>query len=550
MALRLRLAGPADVPSLVALEAASYPADEAASPERIALRVSDASSFFLVLEKGGTIVGFVNGTCVTGDLTAETMAVHNPHGSTLCIHSVVVSAQLRGRGLGSWMLARYIRHVATAQPQVLSLQLLAHSEKVAMYARLGFEAKGTSSVVWGSVSWVDMVRALGDADRTPVFIRANAFALPVDAPGGLQHFTGGPAGVVILPGLPLSATASDCKEAVDVRSAASGMPPAQWMQSFAAELNISTTAFVTPLPHDAGAYAIRWFTPTGELPLCGHATLAAAHALWTQRGHAFLPRGGDEHLSASELRFHSLSGLLHASALQGGGSPLVQLHFPRNPPSATPDEAEARRLLAPGPDGDPSILAQCLGLSDAYLAPIGALADAMGRAPSTPPSEPSDCETGVAFVATTGIDTTVELASHAFLRMRPDVGAMTRLLAPGSRILTVTTAGTAASQIPHAPRAPVGAAYDCVSRVFMPRGGFEDPVCGAAHVQLASHWAGRGAGSRDGGGVCRIRAFQASPRGGEIALELDAGGDTVRLAGRCLTTVVGSVAAPMPSSVG
>jgi PhzF family phenazine biosynthesis protein len=50
-----------------------------------------------------------------------------------------------------------------------------------------------------------------------------------------------------------------------------------WMQSVAAEMNVAETAFLWPL--DEG-FSLRWFTPATEVDLCGHATLASAHALW------------------------------------------------------------------------------------------------------------------------------------------------------------------------------------------------------------------------------------------------------------------------------
>lgn len=50
-----------------------------------------------------------------------------------------------------------------------------------------------------------------------------------------------------------------------------------WMQSVAAEMNVAETAFLWPI--DEG-FSLRWFTPTTEVDLCGHATLASAHALW------------------------------------------------------------------------------------------------------------------------------------------------------------------------------------------------------------------------------------------------------------------------------
>jgi len=56
---------------------------------------------------------------------------------------------------------------------------------------------------------------------------------------------------------------------------------AEWMQAVGAEMNLSETAFVLRLPD--GHFSIRWFTPTVEVPLCGHATLASAHVLWEEK---------------------------------------------------------------------------------------------------------------------------------------------------------------------------------------------------------------------------------------------------------------------------
>ena len=56
---------------------------------------------------------------------------------------------------------------------------------------------------------------------------------------------------------------------------------AEWMQNVAAEMNLSETAFL--LRADDG-FGLRWFTPTVEVALCGHATLASAHALFRSSG--------------------------------------------------------------------------------------------------------------------------------------------------------------------------------------------------------------------------------------------------------------------------
>src|ERR1700691_4351419 len=72
-----------------------------------------------------------------------------------------------------------------------------------------------------------------------------------------------------------------------------------WMQQVAREMNLSETAFL--LRRDDG-FGLRWFTPTVEVDLCGHATLASAHFLWEQ---GYLPPD-------QAARFHTRSGLLSA----------------------------------------------------------------------------------------------------------------------------------------------------------------------------------------------------------------------------------------------
>jgi predicted PhzF superfamily epimerase YddE/YHI9 len=89
---------------------------------------------------------------------------------------------------------------------------------------------------------------------------------------------------------------------------------AGWMQQVAAEMNLSETAFVRPL---AEGLELRWFTPAVEVDLCGHATLATAHALWTE-GRAPADR---------PLRFHTRSGVLTCTR----DGEFIELDFPATP---------------------------------------------------------------------------------------------------------------------------------------------------------------------------------------------------------------------------
>ena len=94
---------------------------------------------------------------------------------------------------------------------------------------------------------------------------------------------------------------------------------AAWMQDVAREMNLAETAFLEPR---ADGFGVRWFTPTVEVDLCGHATLAAAHVLWEQ-GH--LPPG-------AQARFHTRSGLLTADRR----GEWIELDFPATPAEPAP----------------------------------------------------------------------------------------------------------------------------------------------------------------------------------------------------------------------
>ena len=84
-----------------------------------------------------------------------------------------------------------------------------------------------------------------------------------------------------------------------------------WMAQVAREMNLSETAFL--FARDDG-FALRWFTPTTEVDLCGHATLASAQVLWES---GVLPAG-------QPACFHTRSGLLTARQSDG----LIELDFP------------------------------------------------------------------------------------------------------------------------------------------------------------------------------------------------------------------------------
>lgn len=107
-----------------------------------------------------------------------------------------------------------------------------------------------------------------------------------------------------------------------------------WMQNVAREMNLSETAFLEK--RDYG-FNLCWFTPSVEVELCGHATLASAHALW-EIGYLGLK---------DQARFFTKSGLLTAEFKDGW----IEMHFPGEPET---------------PISPPSDLSKALGVSFRY----------------------------------------------------------------------------------------------------------------------------------------------------------------------------------------
>ncbi|KAA5539443.1 PhzF family phenazine biosynthesis protein [Roseiconus nitratireducens] len=140
-----------------------------------------------------------------------------------------------------------------------------------------------------------------------------------------QPFTGNPAAVCVLEKFPSDG----------------------WMQSVAAEMNLSETAFVVPA-NQPDHYELRWFTPRVEVDLCGHATLAAAHVIWQAQFSE----------NNAAVNFATRSGNLRC--LREGE--VISLDFPATPPKEHCTEAPADAFRF-----DPAALLSALGLRSATI---------------------------------------------------------------------------------------------------------------------------------------------------------------------------------------
>lgn len=217
-------------------------------------------------------------------------------------------------------------------------------------------------------------------------------------------------------------------------------PDDELLQNIAAENNLAETAFFTV--NADGSYRLRWFTPSFEIPLCGHATLATAFVLFQYCGH-----------SDEVIRFHSQSGEL---LVRQDGEWLI-MDFP------------------------------------AYATEPAELTDQICEALGGRPREL--LRSGINYYAIYDHEDQVRA-------LTPDYRLILDIIRDTEIIGFVATASAKD--------------YDFVSRYLAPEEGSgvtEDPVTGSTHAVLVPLWAGRL-------GKDKLRAFQASPRGGELFCEL------------------------------
>lgn len=200
------------------------------------------------------------------------------------------------------------------------------------------------------------------------------------------------------------------------------------MQQWANEFHQAETAFLVPFAPNH--YQLRWFTPTVEVDLCGHATLASAHQLWAL-GVAD---------RAEPLVFETKSGTLTATWSPDG----MTLDFPNEAPTVVTEPDRLSALQA--------------SLSQAFGLPFG--------------------PEGLGIIAENRHEVLIEVPSESVLRsLSPNMTLLEQLPYRGVLVTAPST------QFP----------YDVVSRCFYPAVGVpEDAVTGSAHCCIGPYWIAKG----------------------------------------------------------
>ncbi|KAL9430900.1 hypothetical protein AB3S75_026153 [Citrus x aurantiifolia] len=260
----------------------------------------------------------------------------------------------------------------------------------------------------------------------------------------------------------------------------------EWLQAVASEFNISETGYLTRLT-DAESpnprFRLRWFTPVAEVQLCGHATLAAAHTLFS-RGL----------VNSNIIEFATLSGILTAKKV-----PDVKAMNDSNSKKGEAQECYFIELDFPA-----------VPTTDFNFSEVSLIHKALSV------SSVMDMK-----ITTTSEDIFVVLPSaKSVTDVEPQFDEIRKC--PGSGIIVSGLA-------------PPESGFDFYSRFFCPKFGInEDPVCGSAHCALATYWSQKL-------GKCDFVAYAASPRSGILNIHVDKQNQRVQLRGKAITVMEGSL---------
>ncbi|KAL8143138.1 hypothetical protein V2J09_016170 [Rumex salicifolius] len=265
---------------------------------------------------------------------------------------------------------------------------------------------------------------------------------------------------------------------------------ASWLQSVASEFNISETCYLTRIsePHQSPdsssipRFNLRWFTPVAEVNLCGHATLAASHFCFTSGL-----------VDGNIIDFSTLSGILRAKKV-----PASEYSATTNCHDNEADQQFFVELDFP-----------VVPVTDYNSTDISLVSEALSNA---------------------SVVDLKKTANEDLFAVLPSAAAVADLQPQFEKIFKFPGRGIIVSSL-----ASPESEYDFISRFFCPKYGInEDPVCGSAHCALAAYWSKK-LGKHD------FLAYAASPRGGALKLHFDEQNSRVRLQGKAITVMEGSL---------
>lgn len=160
--LTFRNALPTDAPRCFHIETTAYEGDEAATLEKIAIRIAQYPQGFLILEVDGEVVGFINSGCahnvVMSDEALKELVGHIAEAPNVVIMSVVVDPAHQGNGYSKQLMTEFVKRMRTLGKQ--SIHLMCKEQHVPLYARMGYTYVQPSPSEHGGMAWHEMVQTL------------------------------------------------------------------------------------------------------------------------------------------------------------------------------------------------------------------------------------------------------------------------------------------------------------------------------------------------------------------------------------------------------
>mmetsp|Transcript_14803 Transcript_14803/g.42642 ORF Transcript_14803/g.42642 Transcript_14803/m.42642 type:complete len:716 (-) Transcript_14803:101-2248(-) len=617
-----RMVTPTDLPKCYTIESDSYPPDEAASLESLQYRQHHAAPYFRCaallgvnvpataavaaaaaskqqqtqkadptdsMKMTGEIVGFVTGTrCSAFDVAS--MIVHNPHGSMLAIHSVVVSEQYRRMGVGAAMLREYVASIRkmTVKTPIDKIVLIAKADKLAFYVRAGFSVVGVSPIVHGRETWyecscdltggsglagiADLSAAAADMTVTscadPAISGHNSLGALGSAAGSAhEKVSSGGEDTAAVPMKPSGGAWSSLANKMacgkscfivdsfaDPSQPGSGNPAAvvymgdaasvesvggreeAWMRTVAMEFSLSETAFLWQRRRGDGSSSALWSGDEVGYDIRyytkgGNEVNLCGHA--TLAAASVVLRVADEDASrptaVKGAVFYAKEDVLKASIVEGSGDETSST-------SSNSDTTNTRIVMdfpwrSVGEVDDPADKAAALSM----------LQSAFGLATSDEVDDTANADILYVGLDNVGEDLLVELTPDAFDRVGPAESSLLDIAALKTSDAKYSRGIILCCRVSKDGKGGVRG-IDFLSRFFGPKAGIdEDPVTGSAHCTLGPYFGAKI-------GRSRVVGRQASSRGGIVECVLmDGGGEgegrprRVSITGTAVTTVCGNL---------
>ena len=157
--MNFRNATIADLGSILHIEKACFPPNEAASLDSLSKRLQVFPQHFWLLEDEGQLIGFINGMVTDHKTIVDEMfkqaELHNENGSWQCVFGLAVSPTFRRKGYAEKLINHLIQKSKEQKRKGITLTCKEHL--IPYYQKLGFVDLGISKSVHGGAVWHDMI---------------------------------------------------------------------------------------------------------------------------------------------------------------------------------------------------------------------------------------------------------------------------------------------------------------------------------------------------------------------------------------------------------